>query len=109
MISLNLTLIMFKASGESIRTQCNTSNIPVPSLDACEPSLENNQFSLLEFANWAQLVWFPLIIAAEIILEVVKKILLSLVKAPNLIIDTNIRKSSPSFDRLQVLQGNLVT
>ena len=62
---ITLTLIMFKASGESIRTQWSTSNIPVPSLEACDPSRLNNQFKRLLLANCAQFVWFPLIIAAN--------------------------------------------
>lgn len=45
-------------------TQCNTSNIPVPSPEAWEPSLENSQLRRFELANWAQLVWLPLIMAA---------------------------------------------
>lgn len=60
-----LTLIMFKASGESMSTQWSTSNIPVPSLEACEPNRLNSQFSRLLLANCAQLVWFPLMIAAN--------------------------------------------
>lgn len=59
------TFIIFKASGESMRTQWSTSNIPVPSLDAWDPKRLNNQFNRLVLANWAQLVWFPLIIAAK--------------------------------------------
>lgn len=55
---------MFKASGESIRTQWSTSSIPVPSLDACEPNREKSQFKRFELANWAQLVWLPLMMAA---------------------------------------------
>lgn len=55
---------MFRASGESMRTQCKTSNMPVPSLEACDPSRLNSQLRRLEFANWAQLVWLPFIIAA---------------------------------------------
>lgn len=60
-----LTLIIFRASGESMRTQWSTSNIPVPSLEACDPNLLKSQFNRLLFANWAQFVWFPLIIAAK--------------------------------------------
>lgn len=55
---------MFRASGESISTQCSTSSIPVPSPEACEPNLPNNQFNLFVSANWVQLVWFLLMIAA---------------------------------------------
>lgn len=58
------TLIMFKASGESMRTQWSTSSMPVPSPDAWEPSRLKSQFRRFELANSLQLVWLPLIIAA---------------------------------------------
>lgn len=60
-----LTLIMFRASGESINTQWSTSSIPVPSPDAWEPNREKSQFNRLLLANWAQFVWLPFIMAAE--------------------------------------------
>lgn len=57
--------IIFNASGESMSTQCSTSNMPDPSLEACEPRREKSQFSRLLFANWAQFVWLPLMMAAS--------------------------------------------
>ena len=55
------SFIMFKASGESFKMQYKTSIIPAPS----PPSLLNNQLSLEAWANWEQLVWFPLMTAAK--------------------------------------------
>lgn len=118
-----LTRIIFKASGESMSTQWSTSNIPVPSPDAWEPNLEKSQFNLFELANWAQFVWFPLIIAARnkknnLIRNVstnthffqyydIKDVFKPKNKPPHLKADKDTQKSFPNCDLRLMLIENL--